>query len=65
MDFKRILDNRMNLRGNLEEVYDEIRMRDAEGHPLTYIEYGNLIIEFKRASLRKDHIDADVRITIG
>ena len=65
MNFKRIADNR--LAGgieSLEKVYDEIRMRDEDGHPLTYIEHGNFFIEFRRASLRRNCIEADVRIYV-
>jgi len=39
-------------------------MRDEEGHPLSYIEHGGLRIEFRRASLRKNLVEADVRIYV-
>ena len=64
MDLKRITNNHLSPNLNLEGVYDEIRMRDEDGHPLTYIEYGNLIIYFKRASLRRHCVEADVRICV-
>ena len=63
MSFKRIADNKL-VGGTKESVYDQIRMRDAEDHPPTYIEYGNLRIEFRRASLRKNYVEADVKIYV-
>lgn len=61
MNFRRITDNRIEAK-NLEQFYNEIRMRDEEGHPLSYIEHGDFRIEFRRASLRRNHVEADVRI---
>jgi hypothetical protein len=63
MNFKRIQNNLISAT-NLKGLYNEIRMRDEEGHPLGYIEYGNFRIEFRRASLRHDHVEADVRIYV-
>jgi methionyl-tRNA formyltransferase len=48
----------------LGQVHDMIRMLDAEGYPRAFIEVGKLRLEFARASLRSDHLLADVRITI-
>ena len=62
--FKRISENRLPEGCSLEQVFDEIRMRDAEGHPLTYINYGNLRIEFNRASLRRYSVEANVKICL-
>ena len=61
--FTRIKDNRISA-DNLKGLFDEIRMRDEDGHPLSFIEYNNLRIEFRRASLRRDHVEADVRIYV-
>lgn len=47
----------------LEEIYDYIRMLDAEGYPHAFIETENIRLEFSRASLKKDSLIADVRIT--
>ena len=47
----------------LEQVFDYIRMLDAEGYPNAYIENNSFRFEFKRASLKKDKIIADVIIT--
>lgn len=46
----------------LEEVFDHIRMMDAEGYPDAFIENEHFRFEFSRASLKKDSIIADVRI---
>lgn len=59
--FTRIKDN-LICANNLSELYDEIRMRDEEGHPLGYIEHKGFRLEFRRASLRRGHVEADVRI---
>jgi len=47
---------------SLREVYDFIRMLDAEGYPRAYLETEHFIFEFERASLKQDEIIADVRI---
>ncbi len=47
----------------LRQVFDYIRMLDAEGYPPAFIETGNLRLEFSRASLKPDAVLADVRIT--
>ncbi|MBA7692396.1 Methionyl-tRNA formyltransferase [subsurface metagenome] len=49
---------------DLEKAFDWIRMLDAEGYPPAFIERGNFKIEFKRAALRHNRIEADARITI-
>jgi methionyl-tRNA formyltransferase len=46
----------------LEDVFDYIRMLDAEGYPKAFIETGNLRFEFSKASLEKDQLQAHVRI---
>lgn len=47
----------------LEEIYDYIRMLDAEGYPKAYIENEYFRFEFTRASIKADKtILADVRI---
>jgi hypothetical protein len=61
--FTRIKDNIIKAT-TLEELFNEIRMRDEEGHPLGYIEHGAFRLEFKRASLRQNCVEADVRIYV-
>ena len=46
------------------QIYDHIRMLDAETYPLAYINYGNLKIEFKNAKLNKKFLSANVKIKI-
>lgn len=48
----------------LIDVYDYIRMLDADGYPPAFIETESFCFEFKRASLRYDCIEADVTIRI-
>ncbi len=49
---------------DLEEIFNYIRMLDAEGYPNAYLEFGNFRLEFSRATLKSNNsILADVRIT--
>ena len=61
--FTRITDNSVSA-NNLKELFDEIRMRDEDGHPLAYIDIDKFRIEFRRASLRQNCVEADVRIYV-
>ena len=61
--FKRITDNSISA-SSLNQLFDEIRMRDEDGHPLAYIDYKNFRLEFRRASLRRNYVEADVRIYV-
>jgi methionyl-tRNA formyltransferase len=47
----------------LKQVYDHIRMLDAEGYPPAFLEIGDLHLEFGSAELRPDAVKASVRIT--
>jgi len=48
---------------NIDDIFDYIRMLDAEGYPKAYLEFNNFKLEFSRASLKSDKsIIADVRI---
>ena len=49
--------------GSLDEVYDYIRMLDAEGYPPAFVRIGNYKLEFSRAHWKIDAVDANVRIT--
>ena len=56
-------DGEMSKLSSITEMYDYIRMLDAEGYPNAYIEIGNFCFEFSRASLKSNEkIIADVRI---
>ena len=46
----------------LEQMYDRIRMLDAEGYPLSYFEVGDNQIEFSSATLEAHYIVAKCRI---
>ena len=48
---------------SLEEVFDKIRMLDAEGYPHAVLKIGQLKIEFTRASMKTAQVIADARIT--
>ena len=53
--------------GNLEslsDVFDYIRMLDADTYPPAFLDKNNLHIEFTRASLKDGHILADAKIFI-
>jgi methionyl-tRNA formyltransferase len=48
---------------SLAELYDFIRMLDAEGYPRAFLEYGGFRFEFTRAALYDGRVVADVKIT--
>lgn len=50
--------------GNLKNIYDFIRMLDAEGYPRAFIEHGGYIISFRNAKLVDGQVVADVDIKI-
>lgn len=55
-------ESNINLLGNLVQVFDYIRMLDADGYPPAYIENDFFKFEFNRASLKDGYIHADVKI---
>lgn len=62
--FKRRTPDQSELDGvlSLEEVFDRIRMLDAEGYPRAFIRMGELRLEFDRAQLDSDSVVARVVI---
>lgn len=48
---------------SLDQVYDMIRMLDADGYPHAFVRIGDYKLQFSRASRRTDSIIADVKIT--
>jgi methionyl-tRNA formyltransferase len=49
---------------SIEQLFDFIRMLDAEGYPKAFLENENFRFEFSRASLKSDNtIITDVRIS--
>lgn len=55
-------DSRLPQEGSLRDLFDLIRMLDAEGYPAAFVEYGDYRIEFCRPALRRCAVEADVRI---
>ncbi len=49
---------------SLEELFDFIRMLDAEGYPKSFLMYKGFKVEFSRASLYNGRLLADVKITL-
>lgn len=62
--FKRRRPEQSDIAGltELRQVYDYIRMLDADGYPPAFIEVGGLRLEFSRAALKEGKIVADVCI---
>jgi methionyl-tRNA formyltransferase len=50
--------------GALEEIYDHIRMLDADSYPRAFIDHGTLHYTFSDARLVDNSVDARVRIRI-
>jgi len=48
---------------DIQELYDFIRMLDAEDYPRAFLETNNFRFEFERASLKDECIISDVKIT--
>lgn len=61
---RRPCESRIPEDANLEKTFDWIRMLDAQGYPPAFVTVGNLRIEFKRAVLRHNAVEADARITL-
>ena len=56
--FKRLNeeDNILPLTTSLEDIFNRIRMLDHDSYPNSFINYGNLKIEFNQAELNEDEI---------
>ena len=48
---------------SLNEIYDYIRMLDAEGYPPAFIRFGDYKLEFSKAIQKTGSIEAEVRLT--
>jgi methionyl-tRNA formyltransferase len=57
-------DGDMKNLATITEVFDYIRMLDAEGYPQAFLETDFFRVEFSRASMKKGHVLADVKITM-
>jgi len=49
---------------SLEQVFDYVRMLDADTYPKAFLETDYLRLEFCRAALRDEFIEADVKISL-
>jgi methionyl-tRNA formyltransferase len=58
-------DSIIPMEGDLKKLFDHIRMLDAEGYPKAYLEWGDYLLEFDRAKLCVDSIEADVRVKLN
>jgi methionyl-tRNA formyltransferase len=66
-NFKRRTPEMSNIKDlkKLKEIYDYIRMLDADGYPNAYLETENFKFEFRRASFKDNKsIQADVKIIL-
>lgn len=65
--FKRRKPEESNLAfaSSLDQLFDMIRMLDAEGYPNAFLEVGDFRLEFARAARKQDQVIADVRITLA
>jgi methionyl-tRNA formyltransferase len=54
-----------NLRSakSLDEIYNYIRMLDADGYPPAFFRIGDYKLEFSRASKKVGAVEANVKIT--
>lgn len=57
-------DGNIEVCDGLKQVFDYIRMLDADGYPRAFLETDKLRFEFSRASMRNGEILADVRILV-
>jgi len=55
-------DNLLPDTGELQSLYDHIRMLDAPTYPASHLEYGEFTIDFSDAILEGHHIQATVKI---
>ena len=56
-------DGNLSGKKTLDELYDYIRMLDAEGYSPAFIRFGDYKLEFSRASRIVGAVDANVKIT--
>lgn len=55
--------SKMPAKGELSELYDLIRMMDADSYPRAFIDYGDFTLQFRNAKLNNEIIDAAVTIS--
>jgi methionyl-tRNA formyltransferase len=49
---------------DLQQVYDYIRMLDADGYPKAFIELENFRLEFSKASFQTESVIANIEIKL-
>lgn len=59
---RRPADSNISELRSLDEIYDHIRMLDADGYPPAFVERNGVIYEFSEAENNGQYIDAKVRI---
>ena len=50
---------------SLQQIFDLIRMLDADGYPNAFVDVGPFKLEFTRASIKTGQVVADVQITLN
>ena len=59
---RKLEDSELSAKMSLAQIFDHIRMLDAEGYPPAYMRFGDYVIELTRPKLTSDGIVADVKI---
>tara|TARA_Y100001968_G_C19446890_1_gene765887 strand:+ start:4447 stop:5127 length:681 start_codon:yes stop_codon:yes gene_type:complete len=62
VNFKRITDNQINFSEAIDKIYDKIRMLDSDIYPSAFIQLDNYKIEFNKAKLTDQNLQANVVI---
>lgn len=64
--FKRRVAEESNLKElkNVRQIYDYIRMLDAEGYPNVFLEMKNLKLKFRKARFKNNKLEAEVEIEV-
>jgi methionyl-tRNA formyltransferase len=52
----------LNKAESLDQIFDLIRMLDADGYPRAFIDIGCFRMEFPRSLIKSNEVQADVRI---
>lgn len=61
---RRAADGDWSLAATLDDVYDHIRMLDADGYPPAFVDIGLFRVEFRRASRKFGAVIADATISL-
>lgn len=55
-------DNLLPINSEIEQIYNHIRMLDAESYPQSYLELGKIRLDFSHAQFKNNEIQAKVKI---